>query len=376
MKQQNWQFLIPPQVGIVSYAQSAPGQGKTASLRCLAQQSRRRFLHCLLDQMLPEDIGGVPAPRTLNINNDQVDCVVKLLDETLLRAKLEDSIVMLDELNQVSHSMMASAQEWINNPPPRAWVFAAGNPIEQSSNGVEFTPPLVNRICIVDWERPAEARRTGWRNGFRNYPAPQVPIVPDTYLDDFGAWYGELLCDFEDQFPDLFGDEGFPKDITAASQPWPSDRSWTNAGRLCCAADAVGALSTVKYRMIAGCVGTPAAQQFQKFLVSKKLPDPRDLLAHPQNLKLPQRFDMSRAIMASVIGVLKAEPEPRIWEAAYDLLEVAFEQQPEVAMSAEGAVWKMKELINDNTYMPKIRKSEAAAEMRRLRMNAPKSPAA
>lgn len=362
MKQLNWAYFVPPQTGIVAYAQSAPGQAKTASLRCLAAATQRRFLPCYLDQQLPEDIGGVPAPRTIEINGRSVDCVVKLLDETFLRAKLEPSIVLMDELNQASHSMMAAAQEWLNTPPTGTWVFAAGNPIAQSSNGVEFTPPLVNRLCVVEWDRPVDAIRQGWRNGFKDYRAPSIPVVPDDYLTEFGPFYGDILCEFIDQYPDLSGDEAYPKDAAKASEPWPSDRSWTNVGKLLCAADAVGALATVKHTMVKGCVGQPAALQLQNFLISKKLPDPRDLLAHPQDLKLPRRFDQARAIMSSVLGVLRSEKDSQLWENGQDLLEVAFDQQPETAMSAMGAAWKLK----PEWYTPRIRKSDAAREMRKL----------
>lgn len=85
MKQLNWAYFIPPQTGIAAYAQSAPGQAKTASLRCLAQHTGRRFLPCYLDQMLPEDIGGVPAPRTIEINGQGVGLVAKVLSGMRLR---------------------------------------------------------------------------------------------------------------------------------------------------------------------------------------------------------------------------------------------------------------------------------------------------
>ena len=363
MSQRNWQVFIPPQCGVVVYAESAPGQGKTASLKALAAASRRRFLAFYLDQALPEDIGGVPAPRSVEINGQSTDCIVKLLDETLLRAKLEPSLVLLDELNQASHSMMAACQEWLNVPPENAWVFACGNPIEQASNAVEFTPPLVNRICVVPWQRPSEERRAGWRNGFKDYPAQTFPIVSPDYLDASGAYWGELLCQFEDEHPGLFGDEAFPKDIAMASKPWPSDRSWTNAGKLLAACDDVGANPEVRHQLIAGCVGEPAAAQFQRWLVEQRLPDPEEILAAPHTLKLSPRFDANRALMHAILGRLKANGTPQRWEAGYDVLEVAYGQHPELALSAEGALWRCK----PQGYNPRIRNG-VAQEIRKLRL--------
>jgi hypothetical protein len=366
MKQRNWQFFIPPQCGVVAYAESAPGQAKTACIRALAQASNRRFVACYLDQMLPEDIGGVPSPRSIDVGGQQVDGVVKLLDEALLRAKLEPSVVLMDELNQASHSMMAAAQEWLNNPPSCSWVFACGNPIAQASNGVEFTPPFVNRLCVVKWERPVEARREGWKNGFKDYPAPSVPIVPADYLDVHGPYWGELLCQFEDRYPELFGDAGYPKDESQTSQPWPSDRSWTNVGKLLCAADAVGANPTVRHHLVEGCVGVAAAAQWTKWLAEQKLPDPEDFIAEPHTLKLAARFDWNRAVIGSILGRLKAETTKERWERGYDIVETVFDQQPELALSAESALWTIKKAIDP--YTPRVRPNGAAAEIRKLRL--------
>lgn len=363
MHQLNWQAYIPPQIGIVAYIESAPGQAKTACFAALAAASNRRYLPLELGRLLPEDLGGCPAPRTIDIGGVQVDCVVRLLDETMLRARLEPSLVLLDEVNQAGHSMLASCQQWINPPPPNAWVAACGNPIAQASNAVEFTPPFVNRLCVVKWERPVEAMKAGWRNGFKDYPEPEFPIVPDDYLETSGPCWGCLLADFQDQHPELFGDDAFPKDIAKASEPWPSDRSWTNAGKLLAACDAVGADATVKHKLVAGCVGEPAAAQWNRWLVEQRLPDPESILAEPHTLKLKSRFDFNRAILAAVMGRVRANSTPQRWEAGYDVLEVAFTQQPEIAMSAEGLLWKLK----PEGHTPKIRNG-AAADMRRLRL--------
>ena len=361
--QTNWPVYIPAQIGIVPYVQGSPGEGKSAVIRALAELTNRRFLPCYLESMLPEDLGGIPVPRSVDIGGMPAECAVKLLDETFLRAKSEPSIVLLDELNQASHSMMAAAQEWINPPPDQAWVFAAGNPIEQATNGVEFSAPFVNRLCVVEWTCPVDSITAGWRSGFKSYPAPQFPIVPPDYLDTFGPLWGGVLADFVDRFPELM--KACPEDTSAASKPWPSPRSWTNVGRLMAAADSVGANAVTKDALIKGCVGAAAGQQFQRFVTSLQLPDPEELLAQPHTLKLPQRFDLSRAIVASVIGRIRANATPQRWECAWDFLEVVFGQQPETAMASEGTLWKLK----PDGHMPKVRNG-AAAEMRSLRLSA------
>lgn len=367
MNQRNWAFFIAPQTQTVCYAKGSPGTCKSASVAALAKAAGRRYIQLCLDQLMPEDIGGVPCPQDIDIDGHTHRGVVRLLDESMLRARLEKTVVLLDELNQISHTMMAATQEaWLNPPPENAWVFAAGNPLDQASNGVEFTPPFVNRICVVEWEVPLDDVRAGWQTGFRNYPAPDVPIVPADYLDNFEAYWANLLAEFSTHHPELFPDtiEAAGKLIELANGgPFPSVRSWTNVGKLMCAADSVGANSGVKHALIHGCVGEAAGSQFQRWLTEQQLPDPEELLAMPHKLKMGQRFDMNRAILASVLGRLRAENSPVRWEAGYDLLERAFSQQPELAMSAEGALFKLK----PEGHTPKIRNG-SAAEMRKLRL--------
>ncbi len=363
MSQTNWAHFIAGQAGVVPLSLGMPGTAKTAVHRALAQQAKRRFIPLMLDQMLPEDLGGIPVPRTIEINGQPQDCVVKLLDEGLVRALAEPTVVLIDELTNASHSLQAAALQMINEPPPGCWMFAAANPLHQAANGVELAPPMVNRLCVLEWSWHNEERRAGWRSGFRSYPSPVLPIVPPDYLETFGTFWGEILCQCEDRFPEMFGEGAYPEDPSKASQPWPSPRSWTNVGKLLAAADSVGADAVTKDALIKGCVGTAAGQQFQRFVTSLQLPDPEELLSQPHTLKLPQRFDLSRAIIASVIGRIRANATAQRWEAAYDLLEVAWGQQPETAMASEGTLWRLK----PDGHLPRVRNG-AAAEIRSLRL--------
>lgn len=363
MSQTNWAHFIAGQAGVVPLSLGMPGTAKTAVHRALAQQSGRRFIPLMLDQLLPEDIGGVPCPRTISINGQNHECVVKLLDEGLVRAFAEPSLVLVDELTNAGHSIQAAALQLINEPPPGCWMFAAANPVPQAANGVELAPPMVNRLCVLEWSWHNDERRAGWRNGFQRYPSPQLPIVTPDFLDVFGPMWGNILCDCEDRFPEMFDESAYPDDPSKASQPWPSPRSWTNVGRLLAAADSVGADAGTRWALVKGCVGPAACDQFQRFVTSLQLPDPEELLAMPHTLKLPPRFDLSRAIVASVIGRVKANCTPIRWEAGYDVLEKVFDQQPETAMASEGTLWKLK----PEGHLPKPRNG-AAAEMRRIRL--------
>jgi len=337
MSQTNWAFYIAMQAGVVPVAESSPGQGKTAVCRAMAAATKRRFLQVILSQKLREDIGGVPVPRTIDIDGEEHECVMSLMPEELVRATNEPSIVLLDELNHASHDVLGAAQEIINNPPDLCWMGAFMNPIEQSTSGVELAPPVINRVCMLQWERHIDERRAGWANGFTHFPAPEFPIVPPDFLLDFGPKWGQLLCMFEESMPQHFDpEETYPKDESAAIRPWRSDRSWTNAGILLAACEAAGGSKATASKLVRGCVGDGPAMEFLAWVDKQRLPTPESILANPTSWQVPRRFDLARAMIAGCIGVAKRENDPETWESLMDLNEHIFSQRRELAVSCHG----------------------------------------
>ena len=360
--QTNWAFYIAMQAGVVPVAESSPGQGKTAVCRAMAAASKRRFLQVILSQKLREDIGGVPVPKTIEIGDGKFECVKALLPEELVRATNEPSVVLLDELNHASHDVLGAAQEIINNPPANCWMGAFMNPIDQSTSGVELSPPVVNRVCMLKWDRHVDERRAGWASGFSSYPMPEFPLVPADFLEDFGPKWGNLLCMFEEVMPQHFdADETYPQDEQAALKPWRSDRSWTNAGILLAACEAAGGSKATASKLVRGCVGDGPAMEFLAWVDKQKLPTPEAILANPTAWQVPRRFDLARAMIAGCIGVAKREKDAELWESLVDLNEHIFTQRREIAVSCHGAVWKAK----PSGYEPRIR-AGVALEMAEL----------
>ncbi|MFA7677092.1 MAG: hypothetical protein WCY34_02860 [Candidatus Omnitrophota bacterium] len=337
--------------GPVPAAVAHPGTAKTAWNRAVASAGNREFIQCILRQKMPEDIKGVPSPDDIEINGHVYRGCRYLMDQDMLTATHAKSHLFLDEFNHAGDDVLGAAQELVNSPPPNAWVSIAMNPVESSTSGRELAPAVVNRLCVVPWERPVDSRRAGWLNGFRNYPAPAIPLVPEDFLDTCGPAWGQIMCDFEDANMELFGEEAYPKDVNKACDPWPSDRSWTHVGILMSACDSVGAGNAVKAQLVEGCVGEAARTKFMQFLLHAGLPDFEQLLVMPESLKLPARYDLARATMVGVIGRVTIEPSPMRWEAACDVVECAYDQQPETAVSVLGGLWKAK----PQGYMPRSR---------------------
>jgi hypothetical protein len=247
-------------------------------------------------------------------------------------------VLLIDELTNVGHAQQAAALQLMAEGIEGCWIFAAANPPDQAAAGVELTPPMVNRLCVLRWEVDRDAIRTGWRNGLQ-FPAPSIPVLPADWRDYLGKW-GSLLCEFEARFPDLI--DAFPADIAQASQPFPSPRSWTNVIKLLAAAESVDADESVQAKLINGCVGEGAGTQFLKWLTEQCLPHPEDLLANPSRLVLPRRGDLAMAIVASVLNSVRQRNTPDRWEAGRDVVGVAFEQSQEIAIAAYSKLWQCK----------------------------------
>lgn len=358
MSQTNWAPLIAGQAGVVPLALGIPGVAKTAFFEALAESTNRRFIPYMLDQSLPEDLKGYPLVQEIQSNGQTVQAMVHVLEEARLRAECEPAVVLLDELTCAGHSIQAAALQWVNNPSPNCWMFAAANPPDKAAAGVDLTPPMVNRLCVVPWETPVEAIREGWRNGLE-FPAPDVPIVPDNWRDHLPKW-GCLVDDFIQRFPDRM--EAYPRDPAKAAEPYPTPRAWTNVVKLLAAAESVSANKHVRRLLINGCVGDGAGAEFNSFLETEDLPDPEEILADPQLLELPRRGDLAVAIVRGILARVEAQNTSDRWERCCDVFEQTWTQNKEVAMAGYGRLWKIK----PNGYAPPKRNG-VFAEMDSLR---------
>lgn len=355
MKQTNWAYWIAGQAGVIPLAMGMPGVAKTESTRALAKALNRRFLPIMLDQILPEDLGGYPVVRDVTLDGQTVEVMRRILDEKFMAARLEPSVMLIDELTNTGHSTQAAALQLMAEGIDGCLIYAAANPTEQAAAGVDLTPPMVNRLCVLQWEIDRGAIYSGWRNGL-NFPAPNIPLLPANWRQFTDKW-GSLAAAFMSHFPELL--DAYPKEATNASKPFPSPRSWTNAIKLLGAADSVDAGEEVRSLLLFGCVGQAAGVQFLTWLTECELPDPENLLARPASLALPRRGDLAVAVVKSVIGRVVQHPTGDRWEACRTLLEHAFQQNEEIGIAAQGDLWRCK----PKYYQPQTRTGGVATRI-------------
>lgn len=357
----NLAFAIAGQTGVVPFAEGDPGVAKSAFIEYFAKRRLNRPCYSvLLDTGLPEDIGGYKSIGTITHDGREVSVMKSYLDEHFIRATLEPSVIFFDELTNCRPAMQAAALQIIQKGIPGTFIYSAGNPVERAANGCDFEPPMVNRLCVLPWETPREAIRAGWRNGF-DYTCQDVldhhnwPVLPENWQASGWSW-GLLLDKYADHFPRSI--HRYPENADHAHKPWPSWRSWTNAGILLGAADSVGASIDVKKQLVTGCVGEGPAIEFFNWIGKQDFPDPEALLRNPGSLDLPEgRADAAQSILVSVVAAVAKDNSPSVsgerWEAAHDVLDVAHTQMPELAMAASAKLWRIK----PGDYQPRKRQS-------------------
>jgi hypothetical protein len=200
---------------------------------------------------------------------------------------------------------------------PKLATVAAMNPPEQAESGTALSAPLANRFCHLTWQMPVDY----WvQQMLRGFPPPPVVTVADDWragLDRVRA----VVAGFAQHMPSAI--DNLPTDAAARSGPWPSFRSWTAAMDLLAAAGSFGQglpqhqgnISPLARLLVSGCVGPAAATAFLAYAVDLDLPDPEELLAHPDRLVLPPRGDKIFVILTEVTNAVLRENTKARWSA-------------------------------------------------------------
>lgn len=260
---------------------SAPGIGKSASVKQVAQELGIGFIDLRLSLLNPVDLRGLPL---VNRETHKAEWLPPDFlpggDETP-----ERGILFLDEINLAPASVMAAGYQLILDRElgeyklPNGWVvIAAGNRAKDQANVTKFPTPLANRLVHVELEPDVEEWRL-W--AFSNNIAPEI-IAFISKLPQF-----------------LFE---MPR---AGEVAFPTPRSWENASKLF--------LSGIKD--ISPSVGEGVSAEFNAFLnVYKELPDIQEVLTgKTKQVPNKEKLDATWALCTAIITSAKKEHLPFVF---------------------------------------------------------------
>lgn len=347
--------------GSIGLAYGNPGLAKTDICKLFADSLGVDYWQFILSQQMPEDAGGIPTPGEVVLpdNLGTHKCVTPRLNETVIRAMHTECVVHLDEVNQCRPATMAANQElWFNNPPAKSMVIATANDIEIATDAFQFSAPMINRMCVLDWEFDQSSWQAGMANGGQ-FQMPEFPVLRGDWSGYKTKWMG-LVGQFSQVKPQHFDWKTvFPKTDEERALPWRSPRSWTRGSICLGAAEAVGASRTTAMKILKGFIGEGPALEFFNWIDQEGFPPAHVMLDDPSRLFLPPRFDTAASIVSGVHCLAKRRIEESLsddlthetFEKGLDFCEAVFSLNREVGSAVVGKFVKLKPA----NYQPKRR---------------------
>lgn len=336
-------FWIAGQCGVVPLAISAPGQSKTACAQALAEATGRFFAGVILNHKLPEDFGGFPMLGDLYGQKT----MFRAPDEFLVRCAHEPSILLIDELTNAAPAQQAAALELMQKGIPGCWIFAAANPEHLAASPVPLSPPMINRLCLLEWTPDIQAWLRGLEAG-NEFEPPNIPVVPQTTEDEraqllnLRKMWGALVADYCRVKPENANRPPKATEIDLLAKPFPSMRSWSNFVVCAAGSDAAGQSKFVTDALAHGCLGEAVASDFIHWRESLDLRDPHSILMNADKYKLRGKpaIDMVE-VRQCLVHVINSQDEDmwhKMWQVAY----VIHDQKPELAAIVAATLWGKK----------------------------------
>lgn len=313
----------------------APGQGKTSVLESIAKETGRDITTILASIREPSDFAGLPhivEGRTKLIAPDWAQDIrdaggkgILFFDEISTAPPATQAAMLRVALDRVVGDLYLGDD---------VSIVAAANPPEIAADGWDLAAPMANRFCHLDWHLPADVVRDGFANGW-------TPIrVPTPDLEDVKTATREarlLVAAFLNARPDTV--TIMPKATAEAGRAFPTPRSWEMAATLLGFATAAKSSAFTRRVLIAGVIGVGTTGEFLSYIDELDLPDPEDLLAHPEKFEAPARGDKVYAIGASVLAIVRDNNTPERWKAAGRLIAVIAKSNHSDVAVAIGKRW-------------------------------------
>lgn len=314
---------IAAEAGLPVILWGPPGIGKTAWVEALGKTLGAKVITVIGSTKDPTDIGGM-----LTIKGDLIP--PSWARETQERSKAGNkTLLFLDEFSSMSPLVHAAllrvvrdkiAGDALLDPTgtpcrPTAkdrgcvYIVMAANRPEEGAGSAELPPPAANRIVHIFWPRPdvsewVQGLIAGW-----DTLTIDLPRLPEGWKKTKASKqaYATIAAYIQktQQLLDM------PEDEAAAGYAWPSPRSWELAAEGYAAAMVVGAPKKVQSLILAGAIGEGQATQFMNFAVLEDLPDPEDVLAHPDKWQVPETSDRIFLVVSTVATAVIREPSEK-----------------------------------------------------------------
>jgi hypothetical protein len=280
----NEAYWICAQTGVTPVALGEPGQGKTQQFYAFCRATNRKPYVLIPSMRDATDFYGCPfsAEAEIGVNGQKRKAQVMRIANPEWAVQCWDGqkwAILLDEMTTAlpiiqSCLLRIIAEKYVGEIPlpEDTWILGAANPPETAPNGVEFSPPLANRVYHHKWQVDREAVLAGFAGGLE-FGQPEFSRLPDNWEEHIPA-AGGLVAAFHKHLPGRLDNP--PRDVAAQGGPWPSQRTWEYVVRCLAASEACGAENAVQHTLVAGLVGEATAGEFSQWRENLDLPDPEE----------------------------------------------------------------------------------------------------
>lgn len=264
-----------------------PGIGKSDMIREIGRELGREVIDIRLALLESVDIKGYPFLKEITKEDVQTGkkteekVLAFAMNEELPRDPNSTAILFFDEINAAMHTTQLAMYQLILDRsigpytlPKGVSMVAAGN--READKGGTFTmpKPLENRFVHVEMN-PTFNDWVNWA------------ITSDMHPEIIG-----YLAKNEAKLNAF--------DPASSSRGFPTPRSWAKAGKLLRLNENIG--EEPLYHLIAGCIGTPVAMEFQSFRkIAHEIPSADEVLSGKAPKLKKASVDVAYMLLTNVL---------------------------------------------------------------------------
>ena len=315
------------EAGVPTLVWGAPGVGKTALIRNLAQRRGWQVVEIIASLHDPTDFNGLPVLHNGSVRFAPPDWVYQFEEHGR-------GILFLDELTTAPPTVQAALLRLVlerkvgaHSLPAGVRVVAAANPPDMAANGWELAPPLANRFAHLQFQLDAGE----WVKQFPSYwgNPPQLEGVEETVWSRARARVAAFLT----RRPNLL----YTFDPSREEARFASPRTWDLFSRAWATA---GIDAHIAGDLAAALVGDAPAAEFASWVTTLDLREPSEILALGRAYRLPTRGDIAHAELTALAESAEAIESPDAWERAWEVLRCVANTATDLAALAAGRLLK------------------------------------
>jgi MoxR-like ATPase len=318
--------------GIPLFFEGPPGASKTSQFYWLAKRMglTNKFESLKPSTRGPEFFGCTPVPSEKVMPDGSKVAGFNFPLPMRFAEKFSSGagLILLDELTNAPPAVRPALLGFLQERElgeqkfsGRVRIFGAGNAVNESPTGQEFSPPEANRFGHLFWADPTVESLTAYFTNGCASPGDATPIdveareaavVREFYDEQFPISIG-AVAGFLKARPDMLRRQPAPTD-PQSSRAWASPRTWEYAMRaLASARCPSNRLNDSETELFVGSLISEAvANEFFVWQREQDVPSPVELLdGKVEFTPKMARLDRTVAVLASCVSLLTGESAKR-----------------------------------------------------------------